>query len=321
MAHMIETMAYAGEVPWHGLGVPVTPDLSPYDILCAAGLDWQVNKQPMYIEHNGAQKMVEDKLALVRSTDGRVLSTCSKKYVPVQNDVAMDFFSKFVEAGRMTMETAGSLDNGARIWGLARMKSTDFALANDDKVEGYLLLCQPHIPGQSLIIQYTPIRVVCHNTLTMALNAGASQNGLFRMPHVKEFNADVKLQAETALGLSAERMKSFKESAEFLASKRATDDMVTEYFVRLYQPQLKEVTGGDDELSRRVIKLQQAYINQPGREMSEGSWWTAFNAVTYYQDHLAGHSANTRMRSSWFGEGGNKKRQALALALDYAQAA
>lgn len=320
MAHMVETMAYAGQVPWHGLGTKVSPNLTPEEILEEAGLNWDVDKVPL---QTTTGILIPDKYALVRVQDQKALSVVGEAYKPVQNSDAMAFFKRFVEAGRMTMETAGSLDGGRRIWGLARMKTTDFALANDDKVEGYLLLSQPHIAGIALSIMFTPIRVVCNNTLTYALSeASRNKRAAFRMAHTTVFSAEVQDKAIEVLGLSTERMKTYRETAEYLRSRRATKQAVSEYFVRLMQPDLANQPPEDvnpDLFNRAVVRLHEVVNTQPGVEMAGGTWWNAFNAVTYYLDHLHGHSPNVRLRSGWYGHGASVKHRALNLAAQYAK--
>ena len=111
MAHEVETMAYAGEVPWHGLGVQVIDDLTPAQMLDKAGLDWTVDKIPTYVDYNG-QKIPTEDSALVRSSDGKILSVVSGEWNPVQNHEAFEFFHDFVMAGDMKMHTAGSLREG-----------------------------------------------------------------------------------------------------------------------------------------------------------------------------------------------------------------
>ena len=107
MAHQIETMAYAGEVPWHGLGVPVSNDLSPTMMMEKAGLNWQVREVDNFIEFDGERKFTGQK-SLVRETDGKILTTVGENWNPVQNSEAFEFFSEYVLAGDMEMHTAGS---------------------------------------------------------------------------------------------------------------------------------------------------------------------------------------------------------------------
>ena len=177
MAHNIETMAWANDEPWHKLGVKVRSDLTPLEMMQEAQLDWTVSKRPSYTidspdwSDDVGLMQAEDTFHIVRDSDNTILSHCGKGYIPIQNEKVFEFFKRFTEAGHMTMETAGSLRDGKEIWGLAKI-SNDFELVGGDEIKGYLLINQPHVAGKSMTIKLTPIRVVCNNTLTMALEAG-----------------------------------------------------------------------------------------------------------------------------------------------------
>ena len=177
MAHEVETMAYAGQVPWHGLGNKVEGDLTPQEMLVKAGLDWTVSKRPFYYANKpntwdlndprGEASLLkaDNHYAIVRDTDQRVLSHCGEGFVPFQNHETMSFFKKFTDAGNMSMDTAGSLSDGERVWGLAKIKK-GFTLAGGDEIEGYLLMANSHKVGTAMTVMFTPIRVVCNNTIT-----------------------------------------------------------------------------------------------------------------------------------------------------------
>ena len=167
MAHMVETMAYAGEVPWHGLGVSVSNDLTPRQMMEKAGLDWSVEKVPTYAKV-GDEEIPTGVEALVRSSDNKVLTQVGENWNPVQNEEAFDFFSEYCLAGDMEMHTAGSLKGGQMVWALAKIKES-FDILGGDQVDQFLLFSNPHMYGKSIDIRFTPIRVVCNNTLTLSL--------------------------------------------------------------------------------------------------------------------------------------------------------
>ncbi|KKL12668.1 hypothetical protein LCGC14_2533470 [marine sediment metagenome] len=328
MVAAIETMAYEkSQVPWHGIGVPVKSDLSPAQILKAAKLDWTVSKQKMVLQDN-PKIVVPDKFALCRDSDNKVLSVVGKVYRPVQNKDAMDFFKKFTAAGHMTMETAGALWDGRYIWGLARV-GQDFKLGKDDEVRGFLLLSSPHVHGKAMVIQFTPIRVVCWNTLSMALGVDLKGKGdAFRMPHTQEFNDAMKLRAEEALGLAKEQMIEFREACEVLSKKRAKPEQVEKYFCEVvnFDPKADTVKkkkgkkkGDPDEVKepRIIPKFREALTHAPGQQLPTalGTFWGAFNAVTYVVDHQLGRARDTALRNAWMGHTANIKRRALTLAL------
>jgi len=235
MAHMVETMAYAGELPWHGLGVKVIDDLTPEQMMQKAGVDWSVEKQDL-ITSGGST--VSNKQALVRSSDGSVLDVVGKGWNPVQNADAFNFFEEYVRAGDMQMHTAGSLNDGKMVWALAKANES-FELFNGDVTENYFLFSNPHEFGKAIDIRMTPIRVVCNNTLTLSLSQ--SSDAMLKVNHRKEFDvAEVK---ET-LGIAKEKMEQYKSMAEFLGSKRYTSENIVEYFNEVFGSVAKEKVDG-----------------------------------------------------------------------------
>ncbi len=343
MAHQVETMAWANDEPWHGLGVEVPATLTPLEMQEAASLDWTVSKRPSYTidapewSEDVGLIQADKTFHIVRDSDNQILSHCGKDYIPIQNEDVFKFFKRFTEAGHMTMETAGSLKNGGEIWGLAKI-SEDFELVGEDQIKGYLLINQPHIVGRSMIIKLTPIRVVCNNTLTFALgSAGAS----FRIPHVKAFGDEAIRAAEEALGLSGERMAEFKEAATFLTKKKAKHSDFLEYVGEVYQPTMIADYRRDQELKAQgkligelppLVENFNKYPNlavealkhAPGASLksSRGTWWGALNAITYVEDHLhESEIPGNTLHSAWFGAAANRKSRALDLAVRYAKAA
>ena len=317
MSHMVETMAYAGEVPWHGLGEKVSNDLTPKQMMKKAQVDWEVLEVESFIEFNGKKTPTGDK-SLVRSTDGKVLTNTGPGWKPVQNEQAFEFFAEYVYAGDMEMHTAGSLKDGKMVWALAKVKES-FELFKGDEVESYLLFSNPHEYGKSIDVRFTPIRVVCNNTLTLALE-GAAQKGV-RVGHRSEFNPDMVKQQ---LGIAHEKFAKYKEMAEFLGSKQFTMKSLIEYYNTVFpRTSDKRVQGKElsvDTLSRNALQCLEVLETQPGAEFAKGSWWQAFNSVTFATDHLQGRSQESRLYNSWYGYNQNRKRQALNLAVEMAEA-
>tara|TARA_R100000234_G_scaffold46829_1_gene28010 strand:- start:25492 stop:26442 length:951 start_codon:yes stop_codon:yes gene_type:complete len=315
MPAVVETMAYAGKIPWHGLGTQVDSSISPEEMRKKAGLDWEVQKHPFLNPITG--EVSQDWFTLVRDSDGKEFGPAGKSYVPVQNHEALDFFERFTSSGKMTLETAGALEGGRRVFVLAKTTSS-FVLGKEDKVDSYLLCYHPHIWGQSLKIMWTPIRVVCMNTLVMALgqeNAATS----FRMPHVRAFDADMQMKAEQALGLADAQLEQFRSSSEILSSKEYTDQAVWKYFATLFQPSIvNEKKILPDMFNRTMEQVNLNLVKQPGAEYNKNTWWQALNAVTYYADHQAGRDRDKAMTSAWLGKAATIKRRALDSALKIA---
>jgi phage/plasmid-like protein (TIGR03299 family) len=343
MAHQVETMAYAGDVPWHRLGRAVSSDMTPDEMVVAAGLDWMVSKRPAYttadpsvtnlFDPTSSSKFlfVPDQHFLVRDSDNSVLSPAGKSYVPFQNREVMQFFKKFTDAGQMKMETAGSLKEGRDIWGLAKL-AHDFKLPGGDEVKGYMLLNNSHQVGKALTVMLTTIRVVCANTLGMALGADGDR---FRVLHLQMFDEEIMQAAEEALGLSTTQMKQFQEQAEFLSKKRAKNNDVEKFIADLFQPNLLVERGKmadnlntlpplRDEFKRTASNVMEAIEISPGASLtsSKGTWWGVLNGVTYVQDHQKrSTSPGNALHSAWFGAGAVTKRKALNKVLEYAKVA
>lgn len=323
MVAAVETMAYANQVPWHGLGKPVNDDLTPKQMCKQADIAWRIDKVPLYFDKNGTMTEIKDKFALVRSTDKSVLSVVGTHWKVIQNEEAIDFFKKFVKSGKMKMETAGSLRDGRYVWALARITS-DFKLGKSDEIHSYLLLCIPHVLGKAFVIQFTPIRVVCWNTLSFALGTNLKGNeSAFRMPHSVEFNDKVRAAAEAALGLATEQTVVFKEAAQLLSKKKAKLEEVNEYFCEVlkFDPKKAEKKkDGEVKVPRALPKIQEALTYAPGQNLNtaEGTWWGALNAVTYVVDHELGRDRSAALSSAWLGQKAALKRRALDLALKHA---
>jgi len=319
MAHELEIvngnaqMAYVGDVPWHGLGTKVEADLTPGQFQKVAGLDWEVTKEKL-VTPQGA--IVKNKEALVRTSDNSVLDVVGTGWNPVQNSEAFEFFHDYVMAGDMEMHTAGSLKNGQLVWALAKTKES-FELFNGDLTENYFLFTNPHQFGKALNIRMTPIRVVCNNTLTLSLSQDTDK--MVTVNHRKAFDAaEVKEQ----MGIAREKMEQYKSMAQFLGSKPATGDNVIQYFNEVFGAPAKEkVDGVMPYTSRNAKTAMENLQTQPGANFAEGSWWQAFNSVTYMTDHLQGREGDSRLQSAWYGRNRKVKLNALDKALEYADAA
>lgn len=314
MASAVENMAYAGQVPWHGLGNPVSFKLTAEQMRKAAKQDYKVLKVQQQITLSGKLINVPGKFALVRDSDSTILSTVGSVYRPVQTEQVFAFFHDFVKAAKMQMETAGSLWGGKYVWALARVVGNDYAIGTGkkDEMRNYLLLLAPFEHGKALIMQYTSVRVVCWNTLCMALGYNLKGKGhSFRMAHTKDFEVE-KEEAKRVLGLITDQAKEFKEAASHLAAKKITKEQTEKFF-------LDAIKKGPDEKRTPVVlpKFKAALEHAPGAMLpsSKGTWWGALNAVTYVIDHESGKTRDTALKNAWIGNLATTKRRALELAL------
>ena len=324
-----ETMAYAGELPWHGLGVQVPDNLTPDQMLTMAKLDWSVSTRPMFYKPVAphlddqitspipATEQVHEHYALVRDSDSKMLDVVGHRYKPTQNKDAFDFFDKFVKECQMKMHTAGSLCGGQYVWALAKDERVARIAANDT-IDSYILLMSPHKLGRSLIAQHTTVRVVCQNTLNLAMSQGKAA---FRMSHTRNFDATAKAEAAEVLGLIRDGMKQFTEHGKFLAGKKASLLDVKQFFGTAFNLDDKEIEQDNNRVGGLMGKLVAAYAGgAPGSALASAkdTWWGALNAVTYVLDHKTGADKDRNVRDNWLGARGEIKRSALTLALDMA---
>ena len=322
MAHEIETMAYANEVPWHGLGTPVSDDLTVDEMLVKAGLDWRVDMQPLYTMRNGEAVEVPGKQALVRETDGKVLTIASPNWTPLQNRDAMEFFREYTEMGGAKMETAGSLRGGKLLWMLAKVNK-DFVVKGraNDTVRGHILLSWSHEVGRANDARTCAERVVCANTLAVALNE--QNTATYRQTHSAAF--DMK-KAKEAIQLSVDQIAKMEREANELASLKLSQFDAARFYARLLQPVDADVEMTEEEHAQNLLENPSArgrvfrsvwasYENAPGADTETA--WGVLNGLTHYADHTAvSRGADGRLDSAWFGERSRLKQKAYAELLE-----
>jgi len=310
MSHEVETMAWAHQVPWHGLGVKVGPDTTPAEMLVAAGLDWKVEKRPLFttlqaeggnddIEFTAGTERLAGKTALVRQTDGRIFDVVGERWNPVQNAEVLEFFTHFCKDGGATMETAGALKGGQIVWGLANL-GNGFILPGGDAVKGYLLLASKHEAGYATIARVTPIRVVCANTF--ALSGGFAGDAQVRVPHTRKFNPE---DAANAIGLARQGISEFEQNAKLLTKLNISRDDAIRLLAPIYQSKDEPediVKNFDDRANRTVKGIIEAALKSPGSDVTGSTAWDLFNGVTYYANHMARGTNDNRFASTLVGQ-------------------
>ena len=337
MSHAIDmsndraNMAYVGETPWHGLGKELPADSTIEEWKVAAGLDWTIETSPVFYDaayslddglgnddlrrQGTEQKQVPNKLALYRSDTLSHLSIMSdSRYKIVQPGEVLEFYRQLVEGSRYTIETAGSLQGGKKIWALAR-SNLDLRIMGQDLLRPYLLMATACDGTMSTVFDPTTVRVVCQNTLHMAV--GTSGKGAqIRIPHSREVNHDAVLRE---LGYVDDALEEFATSVDTLAERKVGDEEAVNYFVELFA---KKNTDGQIEnaptVEKMVNKLMESYKGGPGANLTsaKGTAWGLVNAITHYYDHDSGaHSDEGRFNSSQFGNGANKKAKAFDSAM------
>ena len=219
----VETMFYVRVAPWHGLGVCVEEALSSEDALKKSGLDWSVIQRPLM---TSTYDPVPGYKANIRETDNSILGVVSDRYKIVQNEAAFKFTDALLGEG-VRYETAGALQNGKKVWMLAKLPNS-YTLAGED-IEPYLVFSNSHDGNGSIKVAMTPIRVVCQNTLNLSLN---SAKRIWSTVHVGDL-ANKMDEAHNTLLLAERYMGSLCEEFSRLTRIQVTDAKVLEYIEML----------------------------------------------------------------------------------------
>jgi len=277
MSANVETMFSARETPWHGLGKIIAEAVSSKEALELAGLDWNVESRPMFIEANNQFLQVPGVIANVRDSDNSVLGTVTSKYKIVQNQDAFSFTDALL-GNDVKYETAGSLNHGKRVWMLAKMPETEIL---GDKFEQYLVFVNSHDGKGAIQICATPIRVVCQNTANLALKTAKRS---WTTKHMG--NMELKMaEAHRTLELATKYTAALRESAEIFVKQKFTIKQFTT-FVETILP-----TENDD--SERQVKniefmrndLTERFLKAPDLENFRFTKWGVLNAVSDFATH------------------------------------
>ena len=325
MAHEVESMFFAGEVPWHGLGTAVPAEVTAAEAIKLAGLDWEVAMSPLYTSFNkggvDVQTWVDqdEYQGVVRTSDGSVLGVVGSQYKPIQNATAFSFFDGIVGEGKAIYHTAGSLKGGKRIWILAKLPG-DLVVANSDVVQKFLLLSTSHDGSMTLGMQLTPVRVVCANTLNVALRG---QSERISIRHTA--NADERIaEAMRAVKLANDFYAAFNEKANLLAAARFSPAMMTELVTRLFPVKGKDAdeTKIPAQLQTKRAEVVRLFDEGLGHDKIAGTAWAAVNAVAEYVDHHAKRrgdieqARDSRLFHLWYGNSVDIKQRALEIVDD-----
>lgn len=287
MAANVESMFYVRQVPWHGLGTMVQEAPTSEDALRMAELDWRVEQTPVFTD---AGIEIPGYKANRRNTDGSILGIVSDRYRIVQNTEAFEFTDAIVgetEDGVVKYETAGSLCGGKRIWLLAKMPTKKVL---DDDVEPYMFFSNSHDGTGSIKVGMTPVRIVCANTLAIALNTAKRQ---WSTKHVGDMQSKLE-EAKLCLRMADSYMANLDVEADRLANAKLYKEQIEEI--------LDEMFPADDNTSERkknnIVQFKNQFwtaYNMPDIQKFEDSAWMAVNAMS----DVITHSAPRRNTASY----------------------
>lgn len=275
MAALVESMVYTREKPWHGLGTKVEDAPTSEEALRLAGLDWRVEQKN--IQLCGGSKVPGYK-ANVRSTDGKVLGVVSDRYRIVQNADAFEFTDSII-GGDVRYETAGSLNGGKKIWLLAKLPETEIA---GDKTEPYLCFSNTHDGSGAVRVCMTPIRVVCNNTLNLALD---SAKRAWSVRHTGSLQNKMH-EARACLRMANRYMGALAEKADRMANTTITRDQLNSILDELF-PVDEHTTEREKQ---NIKKLRDEYMVcyfAPDLVKFQDTAWGAYNAMSDMITHNA----------------------------------
>ena len=320
MAHEIETMMYAGSVPWHGLGTYVgEQNVDSQTALKESGLDWSVTKSQIYATDGmGGRFPIKSHVAIRRDTDDAILGVVGAKYSPLQNLEAFAFMDTLVDDGSMRYHTAGSLRGGQRVWLLGQIGSHE--VVKGDKVDQFVMLYNAHDGSSSLRVLWTDVRVVCANTARMALGSAKASDGV-AIRHTR--NMQVKVgEAQRVLGLA----KAASDRSAAFYSRLSELKMNSAEWLKFIDSLIPDKEEGDGFNTRREnIKGELTALFEGGIgsdiEGVRGTAWGAYNAVTEFTNHhstVKSHKDGLRFENILFGAGSQLNSKAVKLLAEYA---
>lgn len=313
MAHELmqhDTMVSGnGIVPWHGLGQVVNGLMTSEEVLKLANLNWNVSVRPLSFSGNDGNLIeVPGTFATVRDDIEYPLGVVKSRYTPLQNKDAFSFFDTLISEKEAFYETGGSLQNGSKVWILARLPK-DIVVLNQDRTETYALIYTSHDGTARCKIKLVNTRVVCANTVAMALSEKGREIAISHTPNIVE---KVR-QAHETLGLVNKMQLELQEAYENFAKKEINQGQTLKYLNDCFQLNVE-----DQNDFEKLTELQQLVEIGRGTDLKgvRGSLWGAFNAVTEYTSHNVNYrSEENKMNSQVFGSSASINQRAFDLAV------
>lgn len=314
----VAEMAYAGEKAWHRLGNELEFGASIEDWKKSAGMDWEILKAPVCYGFGAETKTIDDRFVLHRSDNGLPLGVVSNQFKldGVQPGDVLEFFRDLTTANGFQLETAGTLFGGKRFWALANIGESA-VISEADMVGGYLLLSTGADGTIPTTADFTTIRVVCNNTLSMALNR-KSKAGV-SIGHRSVFDAaTVKDQLGIARGEFGKFVSAMRDLSKVSVSEKDAAAMTLE----IVAPKESEAGQGasmktlESKPYNKILALFKGDGMGATMQGADGTAWGWVNAVTEYTDHHArAHTADNRMSAAFFGKGDDLKTRAVEIAM------
>lgn len=275
MAANVESMFYVRETPWHGLGTRVQEAPSSSEALIKAGLDWNVVQEPIYTE---TEELIEGYKANVRDSDRKVLGVVTDRYKVIQNQEAFAFTDELLGEG-VRYETVGSLQGGKKVWLLAHMPHE--YIISGERISPYLLFSNTHDGSGAIKVALTPIRVVCRNTLNLALSQASRSWSMIHTGNIQN-----KLQeAKDTLFMAEKYMDNLGKEFETLRMQSMTDKQVMEYIETLLPIEDNATSQQKRNMKRLQEDMKMRYFDAPDLQDVGRNAYRFINAVSDFATH------------------------------------
>jgi phage/plasmid-like protein (TIGR03299 family) len=313
MSAAVENMMFVGETPWHGLGNQVEADIGVEDAIVSAGLDWEVGLKDLQT----VDGVPVSHRATYRKTDGSILGVVGPRYTPLQNKDAFDWFQPFLDAGECNLHTAGSLHSGQKVWVLAQLNRDSSEIVPGDDVSKFILLSNSHDGTTAIRVGYTPIRVVCANTMAMA-HSKTSGSQLIRIRHTRSSKTNLENVRDIMDNINSQ-FEATAEQFRFLASKNFNQADINKY-VKVMLNIEGTVDADIKTRTRNIMDEILGRIEGPKQSATNirGTWWAAYNGFNEYLNYSKGRTEDNRLDSLWFGANANDNIKALNKAMEFA---
>jgi phage/plasmid-like protein (TIGR03299 family) len=271
----VDSMFYVRTAPWHGLGVRTEECLTSEDALKTAGLDWKVKRQEIMTLD---LKEIQGYKANVRGDNGTILGVVTDRYKVVQNDEAFAFTDSLIQHG-VTYETAGSLSEGRRIWILAKLPDV-YTLA-DEKVDPYIVFSNSHDGTGAIKAAMTPVRVVCQNTLNLALN---DAKRIWTTIHTGDIKQKLE-EARSTLLMAGQYMGALSREAAEMSLIKLTDKKVMQFIDELIKMPDEPTDLRRTNITRLRADITHRYFDAPDLKLLPKNGWRFINAVSDFATH------------------------------------
>lgn len=302
---------------WHGLSVEVDNAMTSSEAIEKANLDWRVETREIYVHDGSQQKMLEKWKSVYRVDTGEDFAIMGKGFTPVQNTECFQMFDGIVGEGEAIYHTCGSLFGGRKVWILAKFNG-EVVLDDGDKLDKYVLLSNAHDGSGALTAMFTPIRVVCWNTLSAALKGDDKRMYMRHTQGVTSRAIDVRKY----LGLENLYYERMMEQCNILIQKPLSQEQMVELALQIYRGN-EEIEKADDiKGSSRASIEETVKLFSKGTGTKGENAYDGFNAFTEFLDHSLpiGGSLDSmisesesirekRLGQTWFGKGQSVRQQ------------